>query len=439
MKTTFSLLVSIICAATLVAAAPFEIAQRADSKPNTNNNTKVTNLLPSNFVSHQSGAVYFINNEPSGNSIIVGEIQSNGAVVPNRAVLTGGKGARVQVDQAGPNALFSQGAVKASTQSKKLAAVNPGDNTVSLFSVDPKNPVNINLIGSPQNTGGEFPVSLAFNKDGKTLCVLNGGKSSGVNCFKVEDKGLQAIKDTQRSLNLNQTTPAKGPSNTASSIMFNENNTKLIASIKGSSTSSPGYLAVFDVAKDGSLSSNYTTVKPPAGGSLPVALRNIPGRNAVLATDAGTGMAVFDFSTIKNVKEKGNQTSTKNTLMSVNGQKHMGWVTYSGKTKSFFMTDAGTSTITEVTVDKNLKGKVVKQYPQHDGTATLDNAIATINNQDFLYVLNAGTSSIGAMQLSKQGNAVSLGSFDFGNAAKRANVQLNTNNVQGMATFNKQR
>ena len=46
--------------------------------------------------------------------------------VPNRAVATGGKGARAQADQAGPNALFSQGAIKTSAKSHKLAAVNVG-------------------------------------------------------------------------------------------------------------------------------------------------------------------------------------------------------------------------------------------------------------------------------------------------------------------------
>ena len=142
--------------------------------------------------------------------------------------------------------------------------------------------------------------------------------------------------------------------------MFNEANNKLIASVKGSSTNSPGFLAVWDVEKNGALSSNFTTIKAPAGGSLPAALRNIPGKNAVLATDAGAGIAMFDFSTVKGVKDKGNHTSTKNNLMTVNGQKHTGWVSYSGKTRSFFLTDAGTSTVTEVTVDNNLKGKVVK-------------------------------------------------------------------------------
>ena len=49
-----------------------------------------------------------------------------------------------------------------------------------MFSVDPKNPVDIQMIGQPVNSGGEFPVSVAFNANGNVLCALNSGKVNGV-------------------------------------------------------------------------------------------------------------------------------------------------------------------------------------------------------------------------------------------------------------------
>jgi hypothetical protein len=94
--------------------------------------------------------------------------------------------------------LFTQGAVKASAAGGVLATVNvccatppgnliklnstlqAGSNTVSMFSIDPADPININMIGKPMPSGGEFPVSLAFNKAGTQLCALNGGKVNGV-------------------------------------------------------------------------------------------------------------------------------------------------------------------------------------------------------------------------------------------------------------------
>ena len=42
----------------------------------------------------------------------------------------------------------------------------------------------------------------------------------------------------------------------------------------------------------------------------------------------------------------------------------------------------GTSTITEVSIDRDLKPTVVKQYIQTAGSATMDSDIATINGKE---------------------------------------------------------
>jgi hypothetical protein len=49
-----------------------------------------------------------------------------------------------------------------------------------LFKINPDDPTQINLLGTPVSSGGEFPVSLTFDKDGKHLCVLNSGQINGV-------------------------------------------------------------------------------------------------------------------------------------------------------------------------------------------------------------------------------------------------------------------
>jgi hypothetical protein len=36
------------------------------------------------------------------------------------------------------------------------------------------------MIGFPVSSEGEFPMSLAFNKNGTQLCALNGGAVNGV-------------------------------------------------------------------------------------------------------------------------------------------------------------------------------------------------------------------------------------------------------------------
>ena len=115
-----------------------------------------------------------------------------------QAVSTGGIGSHGNDAGAnGPDALFSQGSVKASASGKILATVNvgfykvhwfridliilqAGSNTISVFSINPSNPTDISMIGSPVGSGGEFPVSVTINSAGDTVCALNGGEVNGV-------------------------------------------------------------------------------------------------------------------------------------------------------------------------------------------------------------------------------------------------------------------
>ncbi|KAI0081947.1 hypothetical protein K474DRAFT_1586866 [Panus rudis PR-1116 ss-1] len=381
---------------------------------------------------NSAGAIYFITNEPSGNFIMAGDIGSDGKITFSNAVPTQGKGSHGVVDPNGPDGLFSQGAVKASAANNMLATVNAGSNTVSLFSIDPQNPSNLKQVGQPVCSGGEFPVSVAFNKNGTQLCALNSGASNGVNCYTVDQQnGLTALPNTMRSLGLNQTTPPTGPPNTPSHLVFTEDGSKLVASVKGTPPNSPGFLAVWDVAADGSLSENFTSITPATGGLLPFSLTNIAGKNAVLATDAGIGFDIFDFS------GSGAQlnASSKNSANAIDGQSATCWSSQSKKTGNFYLTDIGTSTVTEVNVDENLKGTIVKQYPQQNNSATIDNDIAQVNGKDFLYVLAANATSVDVLSLDAPGEAQNVGSFNFADAAKQAGLTISPNNVQGMTSF----
>jgi hypothetical protein len=66
-----------------------------------------------------------MSNEPDGNFIMAADIQQDGTLKLNRAVSTAGRGSRGKNgDTDGPDALFSQGSVKASASGKMLVAVN---------------------------------------------------------------------------------------------------------------------------------------------------------------------------------------------------------------------------------------------------------------------------------------------------------------------------
>ncbi|OSD04791.1 hypothetical protein PYCCODRAFT_1433130 [Trametes coccinea BRFM310] len=373
------------------------------------------------------GAIYFMTNEPDENVIMSASINSDGTLTLVNAVAAGGRGLHGIASPPGPDGLFAQGGLQASATGEVLATVNPGSNTVSLFSIDPKQPTDISPLGDPVSSEGEFPMSLAFNNDGSRLCVLNGGAVASVNCFTVDKKlGLVAIPNSLRSIPLNQTTPPNGPPGTASQITFNHDESKLIASFKGLPPA-VGFLAFWDVQSDGSLSSEFTKMDTLPGGSLTFSLTPIPGKNAFLSTDPGVGFTVFDLD-----------DPSKSSVVPIPGQGATCWSTFSPKTGSFFLDDVGTGTVTEVHVDGNLKASIVKQYPLGSIAGTLDNDVATIDGKDFLFVMAAGATSVDVLALDGPGRARNIDSLDISGPARRANIPIDPNSLQGMAHFLKQ-
>jgi hypothetical protein len=254
--------------------------------------------------------------------------------------------------------------------------LQPGSNTVSLFSINQNRPSVLAMVGQPMSSGGEFPMSLAFNKAGNMLCVLNGGAVNGVKCFSVNSKtGLAGIANTDRPLNINQTTPASGPAGSASHLLFSEDNTQLIASVKGT-PKDPGFIATWDIAADNSLSAQFTSIAPPKGGALPFGMSIIPGMNAVLATDPAIGFDVIPISS------KNASAAAAGSVTNVTGQTAVCWSSHSTKTGNFYLTDIGTSLVTEVNVDASMKATIVKQYQQTKGSSTIDSDVATVGGSE---------------------------------------------------------
>lgn len=295
-----------------------------------------------------------------------------------------------------------------------------------MFNIDQNNPAHLKMVGGPVSSGGEFPAAVAVSAAKNMTCVVNGGAINGVQCFKPDEKlGLIAMPNTNRSLKLPQTTPPTGPPGTVSDILFSEDSKKLLVSVKGVPPT-PGFVASWDVADDGSLSADFIASPPAQGGLLPFSMSIIPGKNAVLATDAGIGFSSFDLSTL------GAGSTAQSQVFPIAGQGATCWSNFSPKTKSFFLTDVRTDIVTEVAIADDLSGSIIKQYPLTPGSATIDNAIATLPNNDFLYVLAANTTSIDVLALNGQGQAAKLQELNFGN---HRGVKVSPNRVQGMAVF----
>jgi 6-phosphogluconolactonase (cycloisomerase 2 family) len=423
----YAALLAFVSLAISVSAAPLEI--RAG------NGSAIANVKSSviNKNSKQKAAAYFITNEDTGNFIVAMDIDTNdGKLKLARAISTGGVGDHGKSN--GPDALFSQGSIKASSNGEFLVAVNAGSNTVSLFSIDKKNPSTLKLVGGPTSSEGEFPVSVAIHPANDVVCVLNGGRINNVQCFSInKKKGLKALDGTHRSLKLKDlTTSPKGPEKTVSHILFSEKGDTLLASIKGDGGKNPGFVAAWEV-KDKKLSKEFKKVTVPDGGNLPFGMAVIPDKNAILATDPAAGFEVLDLSSVSGNAKK---FEGKSNVVKIDGQKAVCWAAHSKKTGNFYLSDIGTSKVTEVNIDGNsLKGKVVKQVDLKSDSSLVDIDIASFNNnKDFIYVLAAGALAVDVLEINGSGDFKSIQTLDIAEPAKKAKLNINKNNVMGMTT-----
>ncbi|KAJ7755154.1 hypothetical protein B0H16DRAFT_1541246 [Mycena metata] len=366
------------------------------------------------------GAAYFMTNEASGNYLVSSSIGSDGKLTLYEAIYTGGNGAHGLPAPFGVDALFSQGSVGVSQAGRFVANVNAGSNTVSVHAIDIFNPAQLWPTGKPVSSGGEFPNSLVINKAGNRVCVVNAGAVNGVSCYKFNwAQGLTPIPNSIRSLKLNQTTPANGPGNTPSQIIFSADEKQLIVSVKTGN----GYLAIWDINADGSLSSTFSTV---SGGALPFSITPIPGKNALFVSDPGVGYDIFNLD--------GTKAKTATISVPVAGQGAICWSTYSPESGNFYLIDVGKSIITEVDIAKSVNNTIVKQYPL--GTdGPLDTAVATVGKNDFMYTLAAKATGLTVLSVGGPGQLTVLQRIDLVASAKAAKLAINGTNVQGMATF----
>jgi len=396
-----------------------EAAQNADGAQNVKDNAN-------NTEAGAGAALYWMTNEPDGNFVMSAVIDAEGQLTFGDAIWAGGVGAHGATEKADdPDPLFSQGAVK--VVGEALVAVNPGSNTLTMFNIDPQNPGQLTMAGGPVSSGGEFPVSATISKANGNVCVLNSGAVNGVQCYTADPGlGLQVIPNSLRSLELKTVTPPVGPADTPSQILFSEDGTQLFAAVKGN-PDAPGFIAAWEVAEDGSLSEKFVSNAPAGGGALPFGMTFINGGPALLSTDPALGFTVYNFDGVN---------AQADTGVAIDGQVAACWVDFSKVTGNFYITDIGTSLLTEVSVDpKTLEAKVVNQYPQGEDHSTIDNAIANVGGKDFVYLMSPGSKTIEVMELVAPGEANAVQTFDIAAAAADAGITVNSANLQGANVF----
>jgi len=315
---------------------------------------------------------------------------TDGSITYVTQIPTGGNGAAV--NQSGIQAQSSITVLQ-----NYLFLVNPGSATVSMFAINPQNPTNLTLVGTPASSGGDWPNSVtAF---GNYVCVVNTGANNGLRCFTFNaTNGLTPIAGSDRSFGLNLTTPPishMGPAQ----IAFTPSGNALIISIKGFNP--PVYMYSFS---NGVVGAN--PIQSTSNGAVNFGFTFDTDATIVL-TDAapyGNGSGIILLTaTASNIT-----FNTPNYFL-IPSQSGVCWVVRSPSTTHFYVANTGTSTISELSRSANVLA-VVNNYPVGNGSVPTDMTVVTLGTQDYLYINEVGASNITAMKL-VSGNATIIGSI----------------------------
>ncbi|KAF2500937.1 hypothetical protein BU16DRAFT_546384 [Lophium mytilinum] len=322
----------------------------------------------------KSKAIYFISNEPS-NAVVALKINHDGTLSPGSTTLTGGAGGSGTNGNttAGPDALFSQGALTVS--GNFLFAVNPGSSTLSAFAISPHDPTHLTPIGAPVSTLGDFPISVAAHPHHNTICVATTGARAGIACGTYSPKGLTPF-DTLREFDLAQTTPPAGPLATVSQTFFSADGSQLLTTVKGAPPlNTTGYVSSFPFAQ-GKVGMKDTR-SSPAGTAVLFGVAKIPGTNDVLIADAAFGAVITTTSAAGVTSVVGDEK------LVIQGQMATCWAGWSEASGSGFVTDVLVNRLVEVTRE----GRLGRVFESGNGNGGYIDLVAV---GSFVYALAPG-------------------------------------------------
>jgi len=214
-----------------------------------------------------------------------------------------------------------------------------------------------------------------------------------------------------------------------SAILFSPDGSKLIADAKGVvQSNAPGFMAVWDVESNGSLSQSHETILPPTKiGQQNFGMVYLEGlKDGYFVTEANKGGLLYDFS-------KG-YTTAKVTMKEViiPNQLLTCWLSYSSKSDSYFLSDSGTEIVNEFKVNKaTLNSTLVNQYQLPKSAVILDNIIGVQGKNQYLYQLDVMGATIYVFDVQQKKSKL-IQSYNFTQPLVHDRVPFSVT-VQGMA------
>jgi 6-phosphogluconolactonase len=326
------------------------------------------------------GAVYVLTNEPTGNRLAVFMRDGDGMLTPAGIVPTGGVGTGQNTE--------NQGGIAFSDDRQFIYAVNPGDNTITVFSVTPLGPVPVQRIES----GGQLPNSLAVRDH--LLYVLNAGSVAGgvdnIAGFQIDPRGvLSPLPNSSRPLSAAATGPAQ--------VGFSRDGDVLIVTERLTNR-----ITTFTLDRFGIPSTPHSTA---SSGASPFGFR-INRDGFLIVSEAAGGANGLSAASSYAVNDQGRLGLISGSVPTL--QNAACWIGVTADGQYAYTGNAGSGTITGFAVGD---GGTLTRLTGAGGTVTTGGAspteMASLGSQ-VLYVLNRGSGGIGVFKIRKDGTLVQV-------------------------------
>ncbi len=329
-----------------------------------------------------SGDVYVMTNQPSGNAVMVFHRGPRGMLSYSDTFATGGNGLGSGVDPLG-----SQGALVLSEDQRLLFAVNAGSNSVSVFATRGDSLRLLNTVSS----GGVMPVSVAVKHD--LVYVLNAGGTPNISGFRIRvaTNHLVPLPGSTRNL---PGGAASGPAQ----VSFSPDGDVLVVTEKGTNTIDTFPMHGWLPGPGMSFPSSGTT---PFGFDF--------GHDGVLVVSNASGGAVGQ-STVSSyeVDEDGNLVVVSPALGDT--QTAACWLIVPRNGRFAYTTNAGSNTISSFRIfeDGGLTLLNAVAASTGDGTTPIDMAFS--GNSRYLYTSNGGDGTISGFRVGFHGRLIPVAS-----------------------------
>lgn len=319
------------------------------------------------------GNVYTLDNQVSGNKVMVFNRSSDGVLTFSASYSTGGTGTG--------GGLGNQDALILADEGEILLAVNPGSNSVSSFKVED----NGLSLKSTISSGGMRPVSIAQHDE--LVFVLNAGGTNNISGFKLKDNGmLEAIPNSTRPLSAASTGPAQ--------VSFVNDGKVLVVTEKGTNK-----IITYTVNYEGipGMMHSITSSSPTPFG---FAVRN---ENIFVSEAVGGAPGASVLSSYK-INNNGVITLADGSVGA--GQSAACWVVITNNGKYAYTTNTASNNLSTFGIKNATNISVEEAISGTTQAGPIDAALS--NNSKYLFVLNGAAHSIQSFNVAGNGTLTAL-------------------------------